>query len=210
MPESSFDPIDAFRGALDDAGVTHERVHPGQATAALERAVEEPAVGVPIDVADDVELPAGVATDFAPTDLQAARTGVTPARLGVAETGSLLVRSTSEGDELVSLYPEHHVAVVRASDVVANVPAATSWLADEVDAGRDSYVFATGASATADMGALVEGVHGPTHVHVVVVDPDRDTEASDADASDADVSDVEGSDADGIDTDASDEGGTGS
>lgn len=181
--ESKRDPLAAFRDALDGAGVTHETVQPPGATAAVDRAVEEPAVGVPVDT---VELPAGVATDFAPTDVRDARTGVTPAALGVAATGSVLVESSQRGDELVSLYPKRHVAVVRADDVVADVPAATTWLADEVDAGRDSYVFATGASATADMGALVEGVHGPSHVHVVVVD-DRDANASVAGASDEEV-----------------------
>jgi len=174
MSESTRDHLDAFRDALDEAGVTHETVHGDGATAAVDRAVEEPAVGVPIDVVDGVELPAGVATDFAPTDLRSARTGVTRAALGVAETGSVLVESSERADELVSLYPERHVAVVRAADVVPDVPAATAWLAAEVDAGRESYVFATGASATADMGALVEGVHGPSHVHVVVVDEGAD------------------------------------
>jgi L-lactate dehydrogenase complex protein LldG len=174
--ESTGDLLAAFRDALDSAGVTHETVRPAGATAAVDRAVEEPAVGVPVDT---VELPAGVATDFAPTDLRAARTGITPAALGVAATGSVLVESSARGDELVSLYPKRHVAVVRADDVVGDVPAATTWLADEVDAGRESYVFATGASATADMGALVEGVHGPSHVHVVVVD-DEGADASDS------------------------------
>lgn len=186
MSESERDPLDAFRDALDGAGVTHETARPDGATAAVDRAVEDPAVGVPVDAADGVELPAGVATDFAPTDVRSARTGVTPAALGVATTGSVLVESSPRGDELVSLYPKRHVAVVRAADVVADVPAASSWLADEVDAGRDSYVFATGASATADMGALVEGVHGPSHVHVVVVeDGDPTTASSDEEVTDA-------------------------
>lgn len=175
MPESTLGDLETFRAALDDAGVAHETVDPGDATAAIDRAVEEPAVGTDLHV--DVALPGVVATDFAPSDLKAARTGVAPARLGVAETGSLLVRSNGEGDELVSLYPERHVAVVRSTDLVADLDAGIDWLDAEVetagragvDSGRDSYVFATGASATADMGALVEGVHGPTDVHVVIV-----------------------------------------
>jgi len=166
MSESTLDSLDAFRAALDDAGVTHETVPAADARAAIARAVEDPAVGVPLH--GDVELPDRVDVDYSPSALQAATTGVTPARLGVAETGSLLVRSTAAGDELVALSPERHVAVLDAADVVPDVQTATAWLDDEVDAGRDSYVFATGASATADMGALVEGVHGPTDVHVVV------------------------------------------
>ncbi|MFB6362014.1 MAG: LUD domain-containing protein, partial [Halobacteriales archaeon] len=43
------------------------------------------------------------------------------------------------------------------------------WLAGEFDAGRRSAVLTTGPSATADMGELVTGVHGPGDVHVVAV-----------------------------------------
>jgi L-lactate dehydrogenase complex protein LldG len=116
-------------------------------------------------------MPATVKTEFRPSDLRTARTGVTPVRAGVADVGSLLVPSTSRRDELVSLYPERHVAVLHASDVLPDLDAAVAWVDDEVETGRDSYVLATGASATADMGALVEGVHGPKAVHLVIVDP---------------------------------------
>jgi L-lactate dehydrogenase complex protein LldG len=180
MTDVTIDHLDTFRAALADAGVTHDTVDPTSATDAIASAVEEPAVGVPLsdesDLAQalgDVEIPEYVETDFAPSSLHAATTGVTPVRLGVAALGSVLVRSGADGDELVALYPERHVAVLAASDVVPDLDAATDWLGEEVDAGRDSYVFATGVSATADMGALVEGVHGPTNVHVVIVD-DRD------------------------------------
>lgn len=180
MTDVTIDHLDTFRAALADAGVTHDTVDPTSATDAIASAVEEPAVGVPLsdesDLAQalgDVEIPEYVETDFAPSSLHAATTGVTPVRLGVAALGSVLVRSGADGDELVALYPERHVAVLAASDLVPDLDAATDWLGEEVDAGRDSYVFATGVSATADMGALVEGVHGPTNVHVVIVD-DRD------------------------------------
>jgi len=62
--------------------------------------------------------------------------------------------------------------VLDAADVVATGRDAVDWLASEVAAGRGSHVFATGASATADMGGLVEGVHGPNEVHVVLVEAD--------------------------------------
>lgn len=158
---------DQFRAALDEIGVTHESVPVSEVTAAVERAVEGNAVGVPSHV--DAQLPDSVKTDFSPIELRDAQTGVTPARLGVAELGSLLVRSGPAGDELVSLYPPRHVAVVREADIVPDIPAAVEWLREEFAAGLDSYVFATGISATADMSALVEGVHGPTEVHTIIV-----------------------------------------
>jgi L-lactate dehydrogenase complex protein LldG len=95
---------------------------------------------------------------------------VTPAAFAVAEYGSLAIRSRPDGDEPVSLYPERHVAVVAASDVLPDMDAAFERLAASFGRGEDSVVFATGPSATGDMGALVEGVHGPREVHVVVVE----------------------------------------
>ncbi len=69
----------------------------------------------------------------------------------------------------MSLYPPTHVAVVRERDVLPDVEAATDHLGARFAAGESS-VFATGVSSTGDMGALVEGVHGPKHVHVIVVE----------------------------------------
>ncbi|WP_435347803.1 LUD domain-containing protein [Haloarchaeobius sp. HRN-SO-5] len=162
---------DDFVDALDGLGVTSDRTTLDGLEATLERAVDRPAVGVPLHV--DADLPSAVETTFTPAELRDAATGVTPARLGIAEFGSVLVRSTAGGDEPVSLYPERHVAVLDAADVVATGRDAVDWLAEEVAAGRDSYVLATGASATADMGGLVEGVHGPNSVHVVVVEDEE-------------------------------------
>ncbi|WP_435333928.1 LUD domain-containing protein [Haloarchaeobius sp. TZWWS8] len=157
-----------FTAAVTESGATVDTVPAADAIDAIGAAVETPAIGVPLPFAD-VSLPSAVDRELTPAALAAAETGVTPARLGIAEHGSVLIRSASEGDEPVSLYPNRHVAVVAASDLVDDNRAALDWLADEFAAGRTSYVFATGPSATADMGGLVNGVHGPNEVHVVVV-----------------------------------------
>ncbi|WP_345411337.1 LUD domain-containing protein [Haladaptatus pallidirubidus] len=99
-----------------------------------------------------------------------AKTGITPAALGVAAQGSLLLQSSPKGTEPVSLYPPRHVAVVRESDIVPDIRNALEWLDDEFADGRRSAVFATGVSATGDMGALVEGVHGPAATCVIIVE----------------------------------------
>ena len=36
--------------------------------------------------------------------------------------------------------------------------------------GRDDAVLATGPSATADMGELVYGVHGPRETHAIILE----------------------------------------
>lgn len=148
---------------------TAERTTADEFGAVLAEHVVEPAVGTPIPF-EGVALPAGIAPPETPTELREANTGVTPAGLGVASYGSLTVRSRGAGDELVALYPERHVVVVAASDVVPDSAAAFDRLDREFAAGDRTQVFETGPSSTADMGSLIEGVHGPTEVHVLVLE----------------------------------------
>ncbi|QKY20207.1 LUD domain-containing protein [Halolamina sp. CBA1230] len=157
-----------FADALDGIGVGLTRTAAVEFSTALADAIEPPAVGTPLPF-DGVSLPEGVTVPPTPGELEAATTGVTPAFGGIADYGTVVVESRPEGDELVSLYPERHVAVLRESDLVADVDEATAGLRERITAERGSAVLATGASATADMGATVEGVHGPREVHVIVL-----------------------------------------
>jgi len=70
----------------------------------------------------------------------------------------------------VSLYSDRHVAVVREEQVVPDTGAAFDEAGPALAEDRGSVVMATGPSATGDMGALVQGVHGPSEVHVIVVE----------------------------------------
>lgn len=161
--------LDTFEASLDGLEVSHERTTAAGLADAVADAIVQPAVGAELPWAD-LSLD-GTPVDREPTSaaLQAAETGVTAAGAGIADQGSLVVQSRPGGDEPVSLYPPLHVAVLRASDLLADVREALDWLAEEFAAGRTSAVFATGRSATADMGALVTGVHGPGAVHVITV-----------------------------------------
>jgi L-lactate dehydrogenase complex protein LldG len=158
-----------FEAALDGIGVGATRTDAAGFADALSEVVEAPAVGTALPFEGVSLADSDVVVDPTPGQLADARTGVTPASFAVADLGSVAVRSRAAGDEPVSLYPPRHVAVVAESDVLPDLPAAFDRLARTFEAGRDSLVFATGASATADMGAMVEGVHGPSEVHVVVV-----------------------------------------
>lgn len=162
---------DAFERSLRDRPVTVDRIPADEFDAAVETAVDPPAVGVPIPFRD-LSL-AGHAVDLDPTPsrLSAAATGVTPVGPAVAEYGSVVVKSGIEGAEQVSLYPDTHVAVLRASDVVGTLTEAVGDLSESIaEAGLTSAVFATGPSGTADMGSLVYGAHGPESVHVILLE----------------------------------------
>jgi L-lactate dehydrogenase complex protein LldG len=92
---------------------------------------------------------------------------VTLAERGVAETGSLLARSGPRSAVLDWILPLHHVAVLRAADVVPHLEDA---FGSEALREARNLVLVTGPSGTTDIeGSLVIGVHGPRTVHVVVV-----------------------------------------
>jgi len=159
---------DRFASRAAEYGVDVTRVPSREVTDAIGAAVDGPAVGAPLPW-EGVSLPSGVTTDPTPTELNVAVTGVTPASLAIAEYGSLLLRADGAGSEPISLFVDRHVAVLRAEDVVPDMPAAFEWLGEELRKTRDSVIVATGPSATADMGALVQGAHGPKTVAVVIV-----------------------------------------
>lgn len=162
--------IDTFLNALDGVGVTWSRTETDTFQSTVASVIEPPCVGVRLPF-ERVSLKGlDVTVDPSPSALAAAQSGVTPAHLGVAETGSLLLQSGPDATEAASLFPEQHVAVLRASDVVPNLAATFEQLGPLLRNRSASAILATGPSATADMGALVTGAHGPKYVHVVLVD----------------------------------------
>ena len=160
---------DRFASRAAEYGVAVTRVSSPDATSAIEATVEGPTVGAPLPW-DAIDLPSSVTTDPTPAELNAAVTGVTGASLAIAEYGSLLLRADAAGSEPISLFVDRHVAVLRAADIVPDMPAAFEWLGPKLRDARESVVVATGPSATADMGALVQGAHGPKTVEVVIIE----------------------------------------
>ena len=160
--------LERFERRATDAGCSVHRVPAAEVGATLADLLDPPAVGAPLPFAG-VSLPESVDVDPTASTLESAGTGVIPARFGIADYGSVAVASTPAGDEHASLWPGHHVAVLAASDVVDDMAAGVERAGEIARAGGD-VVFATGPSATADMGELVVGAHGPRRASVVVVE----------------------------------------
>ena len=165
----STEPLATFESSLTEIGVDLVRTTAGEFESALAPRLDSPAVGTPLPF-EGVTLPDAVETDPTVADLEAARTGVTAAGYGIADYGSVVVQGGPAGEEPVSLYADEHVAVVAASDVLPDMDAAFDRLAADVRGGTGQAVIATGPSATADMGALVRGAHGPMEVTVVLLE----------------------------------------
>ena len=161
---------DAFAASLERVDVAVTRTSTDDAPSAIRDAVTPPAVAVDRDVIDLSLVDADVTVDPTPEQLRTAQTGITPGEIGITEYGSAVLRCTGDGAEFLALYPERHVVVLVASDVVEDMPTAIDTLADPVRDEAADFIIATGPSATADMGSVVQGVHGPNEVHAIILE----------------------------------------
>ncbi len=170
--------LERFEAAARLAAASVERVE--ASSAALARAVARCAPpGARIAVASPLDLPAGLFAGCLQLpgvfggrsrhELSTADVGVTDAFAAVASSGSVCVALDEADAGYVSLLPRIHIAVVAAQAIVAR-PGDLFRADCAGGAGlRRNFVFITGPSATADMGPLVRGVHGPHHMHVMVL-----------------------------------------
>ena len=103
-------------------------------------------------------------------ELDGADAALTGCAFAVAETGTIVLDGSAVcGRRALTLVPDHHVCVVRAAQIVADVPDAIAALR-RLDVARRPITLISGPSATSDIELeRVEGVHGPRVLDVVVV-----------------------------------------
>lgn len=102
--------------------------------------------------------------------LKTIRTGITDAFCAVASTGSVCVTISQNLTSPASMLTRSHIVVV---DVNTIVPIPRNVFSEEYLGGKGlkrSFSFITGPSATADMGPLVRGVHGPGKLHIIILE----------------------------------------
>ena len=97
----------------------------------------------------------------------AADLGLTSAVAGVAATGSIVLDASVAGSRAAGLLPPVHVCVLLEERIVATPADVLHPLGDGLPS---SLVLVGGPSRTGDVEQILTlGVHGPRHVHVVLV-----------------------------------------
>jgi len=113
--------------------------------------------------------PAGSCARFAQR-ATACELGVVVARAGLVSHGSVLIRPDRAKEGAVSLMPPATVTVVRAGTLYPDSESLFQHLGRTVREEPASWIFVTGPSSTADLGDLVQGVHGPGRTYVIVLE----------------------------------------
>lgn len=111
-----------------------------------------------------------VITNPSTDQIRTIRVGITDAFCGVASTGSVCISVSENLSVPASMLTRKHVVVVDSNSII---PEPRDIFNDEYLDGKGmkrSFSFITGPSATADMGPLVRGVHGPGFLHIIILE----------------------------------------
>ena len=158
--------LDLFAERVADYRATVTRCTAADLAATVTRALDGSSTVVVPDGLE-IEIPGAVVDDaLTHAELDAIDAVVTTAAVGIAETGTVILdHGPGQGRRAVTLLPDLHVCIVREHQVVPDVPDAFPRL----DPHRPQ-TWISGPSATSDIElSRVEGVHGPRHLHVILV-----------------------------------------
>lgn len=95
--------------------------------------------------------------------------GVSGAFLGIAETGTLMMRSGPESPTTIAFLPETHIVVLPAAAVRGSYE--EGWAALRAAPMPRTVNFITGPSRSADIEQTLQlGAHGPRRLHIILVE----------------------------------------
>lgn len=102
--------------------------------------------------------------------LRGADVGVTGCEYLVAETGTVVLRSSPEAPRALSLLPRAHVVIAREGRLLSTTASCLERLRADRSSPSSCITLVTGPSRTADIEkVLVKGVHGPKDLYVILM-----------------------------------------
>ena len=170
--------FERFAHEATRAGASVEKVHSDPTSVAIAasrtvsgagRVIVADPTNLAIEIREALSRMPGVIDNPTDDDLAVADAGITGAFAAVATTGSICVRVDDRLTGFASLLAPLHVAIVSSSTFVDRPSDIFSSNLGKEALPAD-FVFITGPSATADMGPLVRGVHGPHRLHIIVLE----------------------------------------
>jgi L-lactate dehydrogenase complex protein LldG len=141
------------------AAVAQALQHTGETSLLMAKEVAAPWIPSGLDVRRDD----GLST----AQIEGVDAVLTTCEIAVASTGTIfLVHEGSQGRRVITLLPDHHLCVVRRSQVVGTVPEAIRALGARLSQAVTSI---SGPSATSDIEMTrIRGVHGPRRLTVIL------------------------------------------
>lgn len=177
------DLVETFKLRAEELGVAVDRLaSPGEVGAAISdylrsRNLAQVVRTSPEIAQKNISWPASLTVSSGGTDGDDP-VGVTLARAGVAETGTLILASGAHAPTKLNYLPETHIVVVAARDVVATYEQGLDKVRGADKAALlprpllpRTVNWISGPSRTADIEqTILVGVHGPKRIAVFIVD----------------------------------------
>lgn len=111
-----------------------------------------------------------VITNPVKNQISQTKIGITDAFCAIASTGSVCVSTTSSLSSIISMLVKKHIVVIDSKTIVPRPRDLFSNKYIDSEKLNHNFSIITGPSATADMGPLVRGVHGPGKLHIIVLE----------------------------------------
>lgn len=99
--------------------------------------------------------------------------GISHAMAGIAETGTLALLSGPDNPTTINFLPEHHIVVLKASDIKGDMESVWAKLRKSRGKGEmpRAVNLVTGPSRSGDIEqTIILGAHGPRALHIVIVE----------------------------------------
>ena len=103
-------------------------------------------------------------------ELKNTRACLTDSICGIAETGSVVIDNDPDYKSFLTMLSAKHIVILSSNNLYEKP---RDVFNNKELLAKSSFSIITGPSATADMGSLVRGVHGPEHLYIILVVEDE-------------------------------------